>query len=285
MRILKKFTGFFLLLTTLVAAQAGQVLLNGERQQGSLLFGYTQPGAKVTFKGNPVRVSDDGRFLIGFGRDEPLEARLDVEFVDGTTHTERIRIKKRDYEVQRIDGLPPKMVTPDEEALARIREENRMIGRARSRDTAATYFASGFEWPTEGIISGVYGSQRILNGQPRQPHYGVDIAAATGTPVRAPAPGVVSLVHPDMYFTGGTVMIDHGHGLSSAFLHLSRIHVAEGDFVDKGQVFAEVGATGRVTGAHLDWRINLYKTRIDPALLVGPMPETSATVHQTAHRQ
>jgi murein DD-endopeptidase MepM/ murein hydrolase activator NlpD len=276
-------TGLLVLLTALATANAGQVLLEGERQQGSLLFGYTQPGTKVTFRGKPVRVSDDGRFLIGFGRDDPLEARLDLEFIDGTTHTERIRIRKREYEVQRIDGLPPTMVTPDEAALMRIREENRMIGRARSRDTAATYFASGFEWPATGIISGVYGSQRILNGQPRQPHFGLDIAAPTGTPVRAPASGIVSLVHPDMYFTGGTVIIDHGHGLSSAFLHLSRILVKQGDFVDKGQVFAEIGATGRVTGAHLDWRINLFNTRIDPALLVGPMPDTSASVQPTAH--
>jgi murein DD-endopeptidase MepM/ murein hydrolase activator NlpD len=257
-------------------AQSADLVLEGSRQQGGLLLGYTQPGADVHFNGRPVRVSEDGRFLIGFGRSDPLRAELQVDFVDGRRRTEIIEIAERQYTVQRIDGLPPKMVTPDEAALKRIREENRMIGRARNRDTAETYFASGFKWPVTGIVSGVYGSQRILNGQPRQPHFGIDIAASTGTPVRAPAPGVVSLVHPDMYFTGGTVMIDHGHGLSSAFLHLSAIHVAEGDYLDQGQVFAEVGATGRVTGAHLDWRINLFKTRIDPALLVGPMPEAAA---------
>ena len=183
-------------------------------------------------------------------------------------------MKPREYRIQRIDGLPPGKVTPrSKEDLARIRREVAMVKRARLTDDARTDFLGGFRWPIKGPISGVYGSQRILNGEPRQPHYGVDIAVPTGTKALAPAAGVVTLAHPDMFFSGGTLIVDHGHGLSSAFLHLSRILVKKGQRVAQGQPIAEVGATGRVTGPHLDWRINLFGRRIDPELLVGPMPK------------
>ena len=246
--------------------------LDGNFTQGGLIFGKTVVGAKVKIDGQPVRVSDQGDFLIGFGRDAKLVWPLVVEYPDGRLFATDIEISERSYEIQRIDGLPPSMVTPSEEDLKRIREDVRIIKEARKIDDDRTDFLESFIWPAHGIITGVYGSQRILNGEPRRPHYGIDIAAPAGTPVRAPASGVVTVAHPDMYFSGATMIIDHGHGLSSAFLHLEKIVVSEGDYVEKGQVIATVGSSGRSTGAHLDWRINLFSSRLDAQFLVGKMP-------------
>ena len=225
------------------------------------------------FNGRPLRLTEDGRFIFGLHRDEQASAELQVRLPDEpTTLSYKAQVAKREYSIQRIDGLPPKMVTPPAEVQRRIEAEQRLVARARDRDSALTGFAEGFIWPCIGPISGIFGSQRILNGEPKQPHYGVDVAVPTGTPVRAPASGVVSLAHPDMYYTGGTLMIDHGHGLQSAFLHLSKLLVREGDAVRQGDVIAEVGATGRATGAHLDWRVNWFDARVDAQLLVPPMP-------------
>ncbi len=255
------------------AAVESGIRLDGPRVQGGLLRGRVPPGSTVEYEGDAVRVSPDGWFLVGFGRDARPEAELVVVRPDGRRERRVLEVERRRYEIQRIDGLPPGKVTPSEEALARIREEVRIVRQARTLDAPRTDFLSGFRWPVRGRISGVYGSQRILNGEPRRPHFGIDIAAPAGTKVVAPADGVVTLVHPDMYFSGGTMIIDHGHGLSSAFLHLSRVLVAEGERVTQEQVIAEVGSTGRSTGPHLDWRINLFDRRLDPSLLVGPMPE------------
>jgi murein DD-endopeptidase MepM/ murein hydrolase activator NlpD len=164
------------------------------------------------------------------------------------------------------------MVTPPKEVLDRIRNDAAQVRAARATDRAVADFRSGFVWPATGIITGVYGSQRILNGKPRQPHYGIDIAAATGTPVVAPADGVITLAATDHYYTGGTVILDHGHGLSSTFIHLDRVDVAVGDRLEQGQPIGTVGASGRATGPHLDWRINWFDRRLDPAYLVPPMP-------------
>jgi len=248
--------------------------LDGPRTQGALLRGQVPPDSVVEFDGAPVRVSPDGWFLIGFGRDAPPEAVLEVKWPDGRQERHAISVKPREYEIERIDGLPERKVTPrSEEDLARIAADVALVKEARRTDDARTDFLDGFEWPVKGRITGVYGSQRILNGEPRRPHYGIDIAAPAGTKVLAPAGGVVTLAHPDMFFSGGTLIVDHGHGLSSAFLHLSRILVERGDRVSQGQPIAEVGSSGRSTGAHLDWRINLFSRRLDAALLAGPMPE------------
>ncbi len=249
-----------------------ELSLEGELIQGGLMQGITAPGSKVSVNSTPVRVSPDGLFLVGFGRDEASPVRLEVVSPDGETEIRLLEIVSRQYNIQRIDGLPPKKVTPDEEHLKRIRAETALVKATRERDDARTDFLTGFMWPAQGRISGVYGAQRILNGESRRPHFGLDIAAPTGTPVAAPADGVVTLAHPDMFFSGGTIVLDHGHGLSSAFLHLSKVLVAEGQVVRRGDLIGEIGATGRVTGAHLDWRMNLFERRIDPALLVGPMP-------------
>jgi murein DD-endopeptidase MepM/ murein hydrolase activator NlpD len=233
-----------------------------------LVQGRTDAGATVTFEGQPVRVSEDGVFLIGFNRNFPRKATLSVTFANGRKQTRALKIKQRKYKTQRIDGLPPKMVTPSEKDLKRIHAESAQIKQTRRRDDARMDFLTGFIWPTVGRISGIYGSQRILNGEPRRPHYGVDVAVPTGTPVVAPADGIVSLAHPDMYFTGGTLVVDHGHGLLTSFFHLSRIVVKQGQPVQQGQVIAEVGATGRVTGAHLHWSLNLFDRPLDPQLLM-----------------
>jgi len=256
-----------------VAAPAAALELHGEAVQGGLVTARTVPGAAVTVDGQPVRVSADGVFLIGFHRDEAGPARIVITKPGGEVVRRELPVSARTYHEQRVDGLPPAKVTPSAEALARIKEENAQVAAARRLDAPRTDFVGGFEWPARGIITGVYGSRRILNGEPRRPHFGVDIAAAAGTPVLAPAAGVVTLAHPDMFFSGGTLILDHGHGLSSAFLHLQRITVAVGQAVAQGEVIAEIGATGRVTGAHLDWRINLFKKRLDPALVAGEMPE------------
>ena len=255
-----------------VAAETG-LRIDGPRTQGGLLRGHVPPGSTVEYEGGAVRVSPDGWFLVGFGRDAPPEAVLEVVFPDGRSARQVLKVERREYDIQRIDGLPPSKVTPSEEDLVRIRAEVKMVRKARAIDDPRTDFLGGFLWPIKGRISGVYGSQRILNGEPRRPHFGIDIAAPAGTKVAAPADGVVTLVHPDMYFSGGTMIVDHGHGLSSAFLHLSRILVEKGERVTQGQAIAEVGSTGRSTGPHLDWRINLFDRRLDAALLVGPMPE------------
>jgi murein DD-endopeptidase MepM/ murein hydrolase activator NlpD len=249
------------------------VELKGDWRQGSLIVGSAPPGTQVKFNGRALRVSSEGHFLIGLDRDEAPQAEVTFVLPDGKPERRAFTVQPRTYDIQRIDGLPPAQVTPPPDAQQRIARDLQQVREARARDSARTDFVGGFIWPCLGRISGVYGSQRILNGVPKQPHYGVDVAAPPGTPVRAPAGGVVTLAAPDMYFTGGTLMIDHGHGLSSAFLHLSKLLVKEGQEVKQGDLVAEVGATGRVTGPHLDWRVNWFETRVDAQLLVGPMPD------------
>jgi murein DD-endopeptidase MepM/ murein hydrolase activator NlpD len=247
--------------------------LDGQFVQGGLVVGVTQPGSRVSQDGQPIRVSDGGDFLLGFGRDAPATSTLAIELPDGRSFERELSVAKREYRIQRIDGLPQRKVTPrTPEDLKRIRSDVAAVGKARARDDDRQDFRGGFIWPARGPISGVYGSQRILNGKPRRPHYGVDVAAPTGTPVYAPAAGIVTLAAPDMFFSGGTLIVDHGHKLTSTFLHLHRILVGVGDRVEQGDLIAEIGATGRVTGPHLDWRMNLRDRRIDPQLLVPPMP-------------
>jgi len=254
-----------------IGVAAGTLELDGEAVQGGLLIGRTDPGTALKFDGRSVRVSSDGVFLLGFGRDAQPKSSLEAVFPDGSEMHRDLQVAKRSYRIQRIDGLPPRKVTPSEKDMARIRKEIAEVKKARARNDAREDFLGGFVWPVKGRISGVYGSQRVLNGKPRRPHFGVDIAAPVGTLVRAPAAGIVTFTHDDMFFSGGTLIVDHGHGLSSTFIHLNAVLVKVGDRVRQGDVIAEVGATGRVSGPHLDWRMNLLKDRLDPQLLVGPM--------------
>lgn len=255
-----------------VLAQEAPVELRGEWCQGHLLRGQAAPGATAHLNGKPLRVSPEGAFVFGFGRDEAESQHLLVR-LPGDQVWERSDVPcSREYQIQRIDGLPPSKVTPDPKALKRIREEAAQAAAARTFDIDDSAVFDDFVWPSRGPISGVYGSQRILNGEPRNPHFGVDVAAPTGTEVVAPVAGIVRMAHPDMYFSGGTLIMDHGHGVTSSFLHLSKIVVKEGQRVEQGQKIAEIGATGRVTGPHLDWRMNWFGVRVDPQPLAGPMP-------------
>lgn len=263
-------------LAATAAADAPRLELQGELAQGALVVGRTDPEARVRFAGAPVRVSPEGVFLIGFGRDAPRTQELVVELPAGDRVERTLEIARRDYDIQRIEGVPPETVTPPPEAMDRIRRDIRLVTQARRRDDPRTDFLADFAWPVEGRITGVYGSQRFYNGEPRRPHYGIDIAAPAGTVVRAPAPGIVTVAEPDMYFSGGTLIVDHGHGLSSALLHMRRLYVKVGERVEQGDALGEVGAGGRATGPHLDWRINLFGRRLDPRFVVGPMPETTA---------
>jgi murein DD-endopeptidase MepM/ murein hydrolase activator NlpD len=253
-------------------APAPAIELRGEWQQGGILRGRVPPGTQLWFNGRALSLSAQGDFVFGLDRDAPAEAELRIQFAgEPVPQTHRYPVKRREYQIQRLEGLPPKMVTPPADVLARIRAEQAQAAAARKADTPIEAFAQDFVWPCLGRISGVFGSQRILNGEPKQPHYGVDVAVPTGTPIRAPAAGVVSLAHPDMYYTGGTLMIDHGRGLSSAFLHLSKLMVQPGQQVEQGQVIALSGATGRATGPRLDWRVNWFDARVDAELLVPAM--------------
>lgn len=253
-------------------AAAGELILEGEFTQGGLIQGQADPGAEVRFQDRDLRVTKTGRFIFGFGRDAPPNAVLEVIWPDGRAEMRHLVVQSREYKVQRIDGLPPKMVTPPEAVLARIRAENGRIAEARAVDRAEALFESGFIWPAQGAITGVFGSQRVLNGKPKRPHFGLDIAAPAGTPIVAPADGVVVIASPDMYYTGGTVLLDHGYGLTSVYSHMQEVRVSEGQRLRQGDPLGAMGATGRVTGVHLDWRINWFDQRLDPAFFVPPMP-------------
>jgi murein DD-endopeptidase MepM/ murein hydrolase activator NlpD len=257
----------------LIAAPATALELNGEPRQGALLTGRAEPGSRVVFAGRPVRLGPRGHFVVGLGREAPPTVELTWRAPDGPRHRRTVAVGQRSFGVQRIDGLPSHLVHPGQAALDRIRREQARVRQARRGFTPLSGYRQGFAWPLEGPVTGVYGTRRVLNGEPRQPHFGIDIAAAAGTPVRAPAAGIVRLAAPDLYFSGGTLILDHGHGVTSSLLHLSAFRVRTGERVRKGEIIAEVGATGRVTGAHLDWRVNWFDRRLDPALLAGPMPQ------------
>ena len=249
--------------------------LQGELEQGGLIWGTVAPGSRVTLDGETLDVLADGTTFAGFGRDAATTAVLVV--AGERPCEETLAVTSRDYKIQRIEGVPQQTVTPSPEHLERIALEQAKVGAAklkrRSRPDLLQDALDGFVWPAVGPISGVYGSQRYYNGEPRRPHYGVDVAVPEGTAVYAPAAGVITLAEPDLFFSGGTIILDHGFGLSSSFLHLSAVSVEVGQEVQTGDAIGEVGATGRATGAHLDWRMNWRNQRIDPQLLAPPMPK------------
>jgi murein DD-endopeptidase MepM/ murein hydrolase activator NlpD len=273
---LRAFLVLMLLLTPTLPVGADSLELDGQLVQGGLSLGLTEPGAAVSLEGRAVRVAEDGRFLLGFGRDAPAQLRLEIGLPDGRRLERTLEIARRDYDIQHVDGLPQKMVTPPAEVLARIRDEADRVAEARAHDRPERWFEDGFVWPAAGRLSGVYGSQRVLNGEPKRPHFGVDIAAPVGTPVWAPADAIVTLAEPDLYYSGGTVILDHGHGLTSSYLHMSEVLVTVGQRVARGEAIGAIGAAGRATGAHLDWRFNWFDQRLDAQLLVdGPLPEAA----------
>ncbi len=254
------------------AGNSGGLSLEGRFSQGGMVLGQTLPGAIVSLDGREIRVGPEGRFVFGFGRDAETRASLKVVLPDGEQEVRDIVILKRDYDVQRIDGLPSKMVSPPAEVLARIARENRLVAEVRRLDTENVWYAGTFIWPAKGKMTGVYGSQRVLNGEPKRPHFGLDVAAPVGTPVVAPATGKVMMAEDNLYYTGGTVMLDHGHGVTSVLMHLSAVEVTLGQTVRQGEQIGRMGATGRATGSHVDWRVNWFDVRLDPQFLVEGLP-------------
>ncbi|MBT1063464.1 M23 family metallopeptidase [Bowmanella sp. Y26] len=259
----------WVLLLALGSFYAYTLELSGPKVQGTLLRGEVAAGTQVALNGEPVKVSPDGKFVIGFGRDAALENTLTLTGEDGVQQWP-VTLSAREYDVQRIEGVEQKYVSPPASVTERIAKDNRQIAKARAVTSDRLDFWQSFIWPAQGRVSGVYGSQRVFNGVPKRPHFGLDVAGPVGTDVVAPADGVVTLFVPDMYYSGGTLIIDHGYGVSSTFIHLSKSLVSAGDEVKQGQKIAEIGKTGRATGPHLDWRINWFGERIDPQLLVPP---------------
>ncbi len=270
--VLRGVLAMTLLILSSLATAGGDPELRGQWIQGGLLLGRVDPAAAVEFMGRDVRVAEDGLFVVGLGRDAPETIELLVRGPDGSASRHLFQVEQRRYDEQIVDGVPQRTVTPPPEVMERIRKEAALVKKARSADDRRQDFLVGFKRPLEGRISGVYGSRRVYNGSPGRPHYGLDIAAPNGELVYAPAPGVVKLTHDDMYFSGGTLIVDHGHGLTSSFIHLSEVLVNTGDRVEQGDPIARVGATGRATGPHLDWRINWFDVRLDPAIVLEQFP-------------
>lgn len=257
---------------TAATADEQRIVFPASVSQGALVFGKVPPGSTVEHAGRNLRTTGYGTVVFGVSRNEKGPLAVAVTRPDGSRETARITVTPRDWPEQRINGVPPATVNPPPEIAERIRREQARVTDARARDDARADFAQTFVWPVEGRISGRFGRARVYNGQPGSPHSGMDIAAPTGTPVKAPAAGIVTFADNDLYLTGGTLLIDHGHGVSSNFLHLSRIDVKVGDRVEQGQVVAAVGSTGRSTGPHLHWGMNWFDVRIDPQLVLERQP-------------
>ena len=253
------------------ARTAERFALSGAIEQGGLVIGRAGAAVKISLDKRPLRLTGDGRFLFGIGRDEKGPLLLRLHYRDGRMEERRLAVAWRTWRIQRITGLPRAMVTPPKRLMARLTREYYLVRAARATDSALTYWREGLDWPARGRVNGVFGSQRFYNGKARSYHSGVDVAKPAGTPVRATAGGVVTLVHQGMYFAGKIVVIDHGFGLASSFLHMSKILVKVGDRVRQGQTIGLVGSTGRSTGAHLHWSLSWFQTRIDPQRAAKPM--------------
>ena len=248
-----------LLVALFFSTQSFAIEFQGKFIQGHYIIGKTEPGALILVDKKKVKVSKDGYFAFGIEKDR----KFDITITENNNKIVK-KIKKRKYNIQRIDGLAESKVTPPESVYKRIKKENNAIGEARAINSDLIFFKEKFIMPVEGIISGVYGSQRILNGKPRWPHYGIDIAAKQGTMILSSGTGVVTMAEDDLYYTGGTIIMDHGHGISTIYSHLENILVSVGDQINQGDVIGTVGSTGRSTGPHLDFRINWFQTRLDP---------------------
>ena len=252
-----------LIIFSLTPANLYAIEFKGKFLQGHYIIGQTDPSAQIIIGKKEVKVSDDGFFVFGIDRDRKFDLTI-TKIQDGKKEKIIKKVLKRKYNIQRIDGLEESKVTPPESVYKRIKEENNKIGKARAINSSLPFFKNQFIMPVEGIISGVYGSQRILNGKPRWPHYGIDIAAKQGTMIKSSGSGVVTMAEADLYYTGGTIIMDHGHGISTIYSHLESVMVSVGDKINQGDVIGTVGSTGRSTGPHLDFRLNWFQTRLDP---------------------
>ena len=253
----------FFLIFLFFSFSAHAIEFQGKFLQGHFILGKTNSNAKILVGKKEVKVSKDGYFVFGIDRDQKYDL-IFTKIVNGKKSTTTKKVLKRKYNIQRIDGLAENKVTPPESVYKRIKKENNAIGKARAINSDLQFFKDKFIMPIEGIISGVYGSQRILNGKPRWPHYGIDIAAKKGTMIKSSGSGIVTMAEDDLYYTGGTVIMDHGHGISTIYSHLETVLVSVGDLINQGDIIGTVGSTGRSTGPHLDFRINWFQTRLDP---------------------
>jgi murein DD-endopeptidase MepM/ murein hydrolase activator NlpD len=255
----------YILIIFLLNFKVLAVEFDGKFIQGHFIIGKTDPGTKVKIDKKQVKVSKDGYFAFGLDRDRKYDVVITIE-KDGVKEKITKRVQKRKYNIQKIDGLEEKKVTPPEEVYERIKKENKLIAEARAVDSDLDFFKDKFIIPVDdSIITGVYGSQRILNGKPKWPHYGLDFAQKEGTPVKAMLDGTVTLAQSDLYYTGGTLIFDHGHGISTLYMHMQKILVKKGQKVKQGDTIGTVGSTGRATGPHLDIRLNWFDVRLDPA--------------------
>tara|TARA_B100001173_G_scaffold170198_1_gene147110 strand:+ start:321 stop:1118 length:798 start_codon:yes stop_codon:yes gene_type:complete len=246
-----------------VCFNVGAVEFKGKFIQGHFIIGQTEPNSKIMIDKKEIKVSKNGFFVFGIDRDRKFDILI-TSISNGKKEKIIKKVFKRKYKIQKIDGLPENKVTPPEEVYKRIKKENNAIGEARAINSNLNYFKNKFIMPLDGIITGVYGSQRILNGKPKWPHYGIDIAAKQGTHIKSSAIGIVTMAEDDLYYTGGTVIMDHGHGISTIYSHLENVLVSVGDKINQGDIIGTVGSTGRSTGPHLDFRINWFQTRLDP---------------------
>jgi len=258
--IIYRFLFVFLIFTS---TRLQAIEFQGKFIQGHFILGKTNPNAKIIVGKKEVKISKDGFFVFGIDRDRKFDLTF-TKILDEKKSIITKTVLKRKYNIQRIDGLEESKVTPPESVYKRIKKENNAIGEARAINSDLNFFKDKFIMPVEGIISGVYGSQRILNGKPKWPHYGIDIAAKQGTMIKSSGTGVVTMAEDDLYYTGGTIIMDHGHGISTIYSHLENILVSVGDKINQGDVIGTVGSTGRSTGPHLDFRVNWFQTRLDP---------------------
>ena len=258
----------FFVIIFFTTTQINAIEFKGKFLQGHYIIGITDPSAKIIIDKKNVKVSSDGYFVFGIDRDRKFDLVI-TKITNGKKEKIVKKILKRKYNIQRIDGLEESKVTPPESVYKRIREENNKIGEARAINSDLSFFKNQFIMPVEGIISGVYGSQRILNGKPRWPHYGIDIAAKKGTLIKSSGSGVITMAEDDLYYTGGTIIMDHGHGISTIYSHLETVIVSIGDKINKGDIIGTVGSTGRSTGPHLDFRLNWFQTRLDPMSILN----------------
>mgnify|MGYP001319532447 FL=1 len=257
------------LLFLIFSSNVYAIEFKGDFKQGSFILGKISPDTKISIDDRNIRVSKDGYFAFGLDRDRKNDVIIKIE-KNGESKKIVKKVFKRKYKIQRIDGLPSKQVTPPPEVYERIKKDNILIGKARLIDTAYVFFKDKFIYPIDKyIITGVYGSQRILNGKPRRPHYGIDFHAPEGTPVKAMMDGEITLVANDMYFTGGTIIFDHGHGISTLYMHMKDINVKTGQKVKQGQIVGTLGQSGRATGPHLDIRLNWFDVKLDPATILN----------------
>ena len=250
------------------STQLKAVEFKGKFLQGHYIIGSTNPSAQIIIDKKEVKVSKEGYFVFGIDRDRKFDLII-TKIENGNKEKITKKVLKRKYNIQRIDGLEESKVTPPESVYKRIKEENNKIGKARAINSDLIFFKKQFIMPVEGIISGVYGSQRILNGKPRWPHYGIDIAAKKGTMIKSSGSGTVTMAEDDLYYTGGTIIMDHGHGISTIYSHLETVLVSIGDKINQGDIIGTVGSTGRSTGPHLDFRVNWFQTRLDPMSVIN----------------